>query len=77
MQKSNNRYKVIYADPPWEYKQTGSKTSCRGMAKQHYNTMSTAELCNLDIRKFCYDDSVLFLWATFPNIDQALVLIRS
>jgi len=32
----NPKYKVIYADPPWEYRQSGSKKNSRGMAKQHY-----------------------------------------
>lgn len=40
---TNKKYDVIYADPPWEYRQSGSKTSSRGMAKQHYDTMSTHE----------------------------------
>ena len=38
---TDKKYDIIYADPPWEYKQSGSKTSSRGMAKQHYQTMST------------------------------------
>lgn len=32
---TTNKYQIIYADPPWEYKQSGSKKNSRGMAKQH------------------------------------------
>lgn len=74
---TDKKYKVIYADPPWEYKQTGSKTNSRGMAKQHYSTMHTNEICDLPVRRICTDDAVLFLWATFPNIGEALKVIES
>jgi hypothetical protein len=33
--KIDKKYDVIYADPPWEYRQQGSKDKARGMAKQH------------------------------------------
>lgn len=54
----NGKYSVIYADPPWAYKQGG-----RGAAKHHYDTMSTEALCQMP---------VLFMWATFPNLPEAL-----
>ena len=69
---TTKKYDVIYADPPWEYRQSGSKTNSRGMAKQHYDTMNTNEICELPIRKICTDKAVCFMWATFPNITGAL-----
>lgn len=69
---TNKKYNIIYADPPWEYKQSGSKTNSRGMAKAHYNTMSTKDICNLPIRNIATDKAVCFIWATFPNIAEAL-----
>ena len=71
------KYQIIYADPPWEYKQTGSKTNSRGMAKQHYNTMKTSDICALPIQDIKTDDCILFLWATFPNIAEALEVMKS
>lgn len=71
------KYQIIYADPPWEYRQSGSKTKARGMAKQHYPTMSTNEIAALPICDLAADSAILFLWATFPNIDQALKVIAS
>jgi hypothetical protein len=32
---TDNKYQIIYADPPWEYKQSRSKTNSRGMADVH------------------------------------------
>jgi N6-adenosine-specific RNA methylase IME4 len=73
---TDKKYNIIYADPPWEYKQSGSKTNSRGMAKQHYHTMSTEDICKLPIRQLATDDSLCFMWATFPNIDQALKVMQ-
>lgn len=74
---TGKRYKIIYADPPWEYRQSGSKKNSRGMAKQHYPTMSTEDICNLPIRDIATDDCVLFMWATFPNIGEALKVMEA
>ena len=74
---TDKKYNIIYADPPWEYRQSGSKKNSRGMAKQHYNTMKTEDICKLPIRDIATDDSICFMWATFPNIDQALKALTS
>jgi len=71
------KYQIIYADPPWEYKQSGSETNSRGMAKQHYSTMSTEDICNLPVREICTDNAICFMWATFPNIGEALKVMKA
>lgn len=70
--ETKRKYDVIYADPPWEYRQSGSKKNSRGMAKQHYTTMSTDDICKLPVRGICTDKAICFMWATFPNIGEAL-----
>lgn len=74
---AQKKYDVIYADPPWNYKQHGSKTKKRGMAEKHYSTMTTEEICNLPIKNVKSDIAVLFLWATFPNIFEAQKVIEA
>lgn len=73
---TDKKYNIIYADPPWEYKQSGSKTNSRGMAKQHYETMTTKDICNLPIENISKENAICFMWATFPNIDQALIVMK-
>ena len=73
---TDKKYNVIYADPPWEYKQSGG-VKLRGMAKQHYSTMPTKEICSLPIRDICTDKAVCFLWATFPNLTEAIKVIEA
>ena len=40
----DKEYQVIYADPPWEYRQHGTTAKSRGNAAQHYPTMTTAAI---------------------------------
>ena len=62
---------MIYADPPWRYTQKG----LQGAAEKHYPTMGIDEICALPVADLAAPDSVLFLWATFPQLPEALRLI--
>jgi N6-adenosine-specific RNA methylase IME4 len=73
----NNKYQVIYADPPWEYRESGGKTNARGLAKQQYPTMPTDDICNLPVREIATDNTICFMWATFPKIDQAIKVMNA
>ena len=67
------KYSVIYADPPWQYAQMG----LHGAAAKHYPTMGIDELCTLPVADLAATDCVLFLWATFPQLPNALRLIKA
>ena len=64
---------MIYADPPWRY----SAKRVQGAAEHHYPTMSINELCALPVAELAAPDSALFLWATFPQLPEALRLIHA
>lgn len=64
---------MIYADPPWRYAQKG----LQGAAEKHYPTMGIDELCTIPVADLAAPDSVLFLWATFPQLPEALRLIKA
>ena len=64
---------MIYADPPWRYTQKG----LQGAAEKHYPTMGIDEICALPVADLAAPDSVLFLWATFPQLPEALRLIKA
>ena len=49
----DRQYSVIYADPPWEYRQHGATAKSRGNAVKHYPTMPTADICKLPVREIC------------------------
>ena len=46
-------------------------------AENHYPTMSIDELCALPVEALAAKDCLLFLWATFPMLPEALQLIRA
>ena len=57
---------------------TGNReVKIRGMAKQHYSTMSTDDICDLPVRNIATDEAILFMWATFPNIIEAIEVMKS
>ena len=51
MEFPDKKYSVIYADPPWSYRQHGTGPKSRGNAAQHYHTMSTEDICALPVRQ--------------------------
>ena len=69
-----NMYKIIYADPPWSY---NDKSMNRGGAERHYKTMRLSDIKALPVDSISDDDSILFMWATFPQLQEALDVIRS
>lgn len=67
------KYNIIYADPPWSYRDSGMP----GGAEQHYHTMSIDDIKALPIQNIAADDCILFIWATFPLLQEALDVITS
>ena len=47
----DKKYSVIYADPPWAYRQCGAPAKSRGNAVKHYPTMTTDDICKLPVAK--------------------------
>lgn len=76
MNLPDKKYAVIYADPPWSYRQCGTGPKSRGNAAQHYNTMTTDDICALPVKNLA-GGSVCFMWATFPQIADALRVMEA
>ena len=70
------RYSVIYADPPWTFRTWSSKGKGRS-AERHYPCMSKAEIQRLPVQDMAAEDCVLFLWVTFPCLQEGLELIKA
>ena len=67
------KYKIIYADPAWTYR-VWSKKGLGRTASSHYKVSSLEEMKQLPIKEISNDDSVLFMWATYPNLKEAFEL---
>jgi N6-adenosine-specific RNA methylase IME4 len=87
----DGKYRVIYADPPWSYGNTGggrkpgnaggiadeSDLDQYGPAERHYPAMTIAELCAMDVKAIAADNAVLFLWVTSPLLDECWPVIKA
>ena len=73
MKLPSTKYNIIYADPPWEYKESGGGK--RGTAGLPYPTMPTEEICALPISEISAETSMLFIWATFRKLPECLKVI--
>lgn len=69
----DQKYSVIYADPPWSYRNKGT----RAAADRHYPTMGIEDIKALPVADIAAEDCVLFLWATFPMLPEALETIQA
>jgi N6-adenosine-specific RNA methylase IME4 len=72
------KYRVIYADPPWQYNDSRVGLDMASTAAEHhYPTMPLEELKALDVKSLAADDAVLLCWATFPLLEDALELVEA
>ena len=72
----DKKYDIIYADPPWSYSDKG----CNGNAADHYPTMTVEEICKLPVNVaggIASDNCILFMWATYPMLREALKVIEA
>lgn len=74
---TNKKYSIIYADPPWFYNKHGNPKGCFGKgAAGHYELMKYGEIARLPIPRIASDNSALFLWVTFPNLEEGVRLFK-
>lgn len=66
----DKKYKIIYADPPWEYKRDDS----RGLP---YEGMTAYQISRLPVECISDDDCVLFIWIVSAKMPDALKVIES
>jgi N6-adenosine-specific RNA methylase IME4 len=76
-------FRVIYADPPWAYSNTGIVNEEKGAAdpygraERFYPSMTVAELCAMDVVSHVADNAVMFLWVTSPLLADCWPVIKA
>lgn len=71
------KYQIIYADPPWKYNSRANhKTRFRGGAEGHYKLMTMEEIKALRISELADENCALFLWCTFPYLNEQIKLFE-
>lgn len=77
------RYKYIYADPPWRFKNwsmkelvTRGEKWARKNGRSPYPVMKTEDIASMPVSDLAAKDSVLFLWATYPKLKDGLEVME-
>jgi N6-adenosine-specific RNA methylase IME4 len=65
-------YRVLYADPPWSYNDSGviTESDAYGRAARHFPSMPIEEMCKLPVEAHALPDAVFFCWVTAPLLLQ-------
>ena len=71
------KYQIIYADPPWQYRNKKTGGSMQSGAEAKYPVMCLSDIFLTPIWKIANKDSVLFLWATVPLLDEAFSVLQT
>jgi site-specific DNA-methyltransferase (adenine-specific) len=78
---TENKYDVIYADPPWSYYNDMSVdvncTTVKGMRRPPYSVLSSKDIANIPISNIAKDDCILFIWTTDYHLDKCIKVIES
>lgn len=71
----DDKYRVLYADPPWSYGNT--QPDYQTEQRDYYPVMKLTDICALDIKSICEDNAVLFLWVTSPILEESFQVIKA
>lgn len=74
--KGEKKYQIIYADPPWAFKNYDNKTAARWVGNK-YPVQSKEWLENLNVKDLADDNCILFIWVTMPKLNEAFDLIKA
>lgn len=67
---------MILADTLWAYRVYSQKGKGRS-AESHYPIMQLTDIKALPVADIAGKDCALFLWATFPQLEDAFAVIKA
>ena len=70
---TDKKYQIIYADPPWKYKENWGN----GSNEHTYPTMNFEDIKELPIQSITEKEAHLYLWVTNPFIKEGLELCKA
>lgn len=81
---ARNHYGAILADPPWDWRSwgrsrglTNGNTATSREVCRHYDLMDASSIGLLPVSDLCAPDAILFMWATWPMMPEALEVIKA
>lgn len=67
LKELGQKFAVIYADPPWEFKVYSGKGKQRS-AERHYDVKSIKDICAMPVPALAAKDCALLLWCVMPEL---------
>lgn len=74
---NEQKYRVIVADPAWAYSDHNTGGSFKSGSGQHYTTMKPITVSRMKVYDIAHEDSILFLWATVPLLDECFEVLKA
>lgn len=71
---TEQKYSVIYADPPWQYERPVSDSR---KVENQYPVMSLDDIKALPVNTLATDTAILYLWATSPKLEEAMSVMNA
>lgn len=71
------KYKIVYADPPWQFNNKNTGGGMKSGASHKYNIMSVEDICSLRVDLIAGDNCVLFMWYVGAMPGAALRVIST
>ena len=68
----DEKYQIVYADPPWKYKESWGN----GSNEWTYPTMGNQDILNMGISNVVADNAHLYLWVTNPFLYMGLEVCK-
>ena len=75
MELPDRLFNIILADPAWSYNDKALAGNLGACCK--YDVMSIEDIKNLEVGKIAADDCVLFLWCTYPKLNEVFDVIKA
>lgn len=76
---TQNKYEIVYADPPWSYYNDMTVapdiTTVKGVRRPPYPVMSSSDIMQLDVKSICSENAILLIWTTDYHLQKCLKVI--
>lgn len=76
----NKKYRIIVADPPWQYGSKSAVNNSNGSEikklSEHYKSMSTDDIKSLPIKNILLEDACCFLWVTDSHLKEGIEVME-
>lgn len=70
------KYNVIYADPPWSYRDKSGRDYKHG-AEEKYDVMTNEDIAAMNISSFTERNCICFMWVTVPLLPEGLKTLEA